>query len=647
MIRWAERYGYDLAYATAYDLHAGRVDPARHRGLVFPGRDEYWTDEMRTAVEEARERGTSLVFLSARTLYRRIELTPPPGPDRLLTCGRRRGRPGPALWRENDRAEQQLLGIQYAGPVPRPRPLIVRNAGHWLWEATGAHEGDALDGLVAGGADRYYPRTPLPAHDERILLAHSPYGDRQGARRHQETSLYRAPSGAWVFASGTLAWSPALDRPGHTDPGSSGPPPTCSTASANTTDALRGPAPAGPARTTPAAVPSAHTGESTYRPAPSRRCPRGARAGAGSAAGVPSVQPRGGTVSGFVDKPEPIQVPGLVHLHTGKVRELYRNEAGDLVMVASDRISAYDWVLPTEIPDKGRVLTQLSLWWFDQLADLLPNHVLSTDLPEGAPADWAGRTLVCKSLNMVPVECVARGYLTGSGLVEYNESRTVCGLALPHGLVDGSELPAPIFTPATKAAVGEHDENVSYEEVARQVGAETAAQLRQATLAAYSRARDIARDRGIILADTKFEFGYDGDSLVIADEVLTPDSSRFWPTRPVGAGARAAVVRQAVRPGLADLGRVGLGPQERAASAAAAAAGRGRHPGEVRGGVRAPDGHHLELTPGPGPGTPPAPGTLRRHDDEGPGHRPGPSSSERTTRFELATSTLARLRSTN
>ncbi|MDX3069905.1 phosphoribosylaminoimidazolesuccinocarboxamide synthase, partial [Streptomyces sp. ND04-05B] len=234
-------------------------------------------------------------------------------------------------------------------------------------------------------------------------------------------------------------------------------------------------------------------------------------------------------MSGFVEKPEPIQVPGLVHLHTGKVRELYQNEAGDLVMVASDRTSAFDWVLPTEIPDKGRVLTQLSLWWFDQLADLVPNHVLSTELPPGAPADWAGRTLVCKSLKMVPVEAVARGYLTGSGLLEYNDSRTVCGLALPEGLVDGSELPAPIFTPATKAAVGEHDENVSYEEVARQVGAETAAQLRQTTLAVYGRARDIARDRGIILADTKFEFGYEGDTLVLADEVLTPDSSPFWP----------------------------------------------------------------------------------------------------------------------
>ncbi|MFE9483953.1 phosphoribosylaminoimidazolesuccinocarboxamide synthase [Streptomyces spororaveus] len=236
-------------------------------------------------------------------------------------------------------------------------------------------------------------------------------------------------------------------------------------------------------------------------------------------------------MSGFVEKPEPVQVPGLVHLHTGKVRDLYRDEDGRLVMVASDRLSAFDWVLPTEIPDKGRVLTQLSLWWFDQLADLVPNHVISTDLPAGAPADWAGRTLICKNLDMVPVECVARGYLAGSGLVEYNQTRTVCGLALPEGLVDGSELPAPIFTPAAKAAVGEHDENVSYEEVARTTGAETAALLRQTTLAVYSRAREIARERGIILADTKFEFGFDpkDGTLVAADEVLTPDSSRFWP----------------------------------------------------------------------------------------------------------------------
>lgn len=219
VIRWAERYGYDLAYADARDLHAGRVDPTRYRGLIFPGHDEYWSVPMRTAVESAREHGTSLVFLSANTLYWQVELAPSPsGPDRLLTCRKRRGPGKSALWREIDRAEQQLLGIQYAGHVPEPRPLIVRNADHWLWEATGAHEGDGIDGMVAGEADRYYPRTPLPAYEERVLLAHSPYTDGAGARRHQETSLYRAPSGAWVFASGTFAWSPALDRPGHADP---------------------------------------------------------------------------------------------------------------------------------------------------------------------------------------------------------------------------------------------------------------------------------------------------------------------------------------------------------------------------------------------------------------------------------------------
>ena len=239
-------------------------------------------------------------------------------------------------------------------------------------------------------------------------------------------------------------------------------------------------------------------------------------------------------MSGFVEKPEPVQVPGLVHLHTGKVRELYRNATGELVMVASDRISAYDWVLPSEIPDKGRVLTRLSMWWFEQLSDLVPSHVISTEVPEGAPADWAGRVMVCRPLRMVPVECVARGYLTGSGFVEYRASRTVCGIALPEGLEDGSRLPAPIFTPATKAAVGEHDENVSFEEVAREVGPETAILLRQTTLAIYGRALELARERGLILADTKFEFGFaedgaDDQGLVLGDEVLTPDSSRFWP----------------------------------------------------------------------------------------------------------------------
>lgn len=236
---------------------------------------------------------------------------------------------------------------------------------------------------------------------------------------------------------------------------------------------------------------------------------------------------------GFTEKPRPVEVPGLVHVHSGKVREIYRDAAGNVVLVATDRISAYDWVLATEIPGKGRILTRLSQWWFDQVADLVPNHVISTDPPPGAPADWEGRTMTCRPLGMLPVEAVARGYLTGSGLEEYQQHRTVCGVALPPGLVDGSELPAPIFTPATKSAIGDHDVNVSYEDVARQLGPETAAQLRQASLALYSRGRDIARDRGIILADTKFEFGREDGAgpdgpLILADEIFTPDSSRFW-----------------------------------------------------------------------------------------------------------------------
>jgi len=220
-VRFAERYGYDLAYADARDLHAGRVDPTRYRGLVFPGHDEYWSVPMRRAAEAARAAGTSLVFLSANTMYWQVELAPSPSgdPDRLLSCrklhGDSKGRS--ALWRDQGEPEQLLLGVQYAGRVPQPAPLVVRNADHWLWEATGAGEGDEIPGLVAGEADRYYPRTPLPESTERILLAHSPYTAADGRRRHQETSLYRAPSGAYVFASGTFAWSPALDRPGHVD----------------------------------------------------------------------------------------------------------------------------------------------------------------------------------------------------------------------------------------------------------------------------------------------------------------------------------------------------------------------------------------------------------------------------------------------
>jgi len=197
-----------------------------------------------------------------------------------------------------------------------------------------------------------------------------------------------------------------------------------------------------------------------------------------------------------------------------------------LLVVASDRISAYDHILSTPIPDKGRVLTALSAWWFEQLADVVPNHLVSLDVPDQV----AGRAMICRRLEMHPVECVARGYLTGSGLAEYRESRSVCGVPLPEGLTEASRLPEPIFTPAAKAELGEHDENVTFERVIQMVGEPAATALRETTLALYGRAAEIARDRGIILADTKFEFGTDtsGD-LVLGDEVLTPDSSRFWP----------------------------------------------------------------------------------------------------------------------
>jgi len=224
--------------------------------------------------------------------------------------------------------------------------------------------------------------------------------------------------------------------------------------------------------------------------------------------------------------PQAPAIPGTEHLHSGKVRDLYRLADGNLLMVASDRISAFDWVLASTIPDKGAILTRMSLWWFEQLKDLVPNHVISTDVPEQV----AGRAVVCEPLRMFPVECVARGYLTGSGLSDYRATGAVCGVALPPGLEDGSRLETPIFTPATKAAVGDHDENVSFEAVAAEVGEELATELRSLTLEVYGRAEDIARERGIILADTKFEFGARADgTTVLADEVLTPDSSRFWP----------------------------------------------------------------------------------------------------------------------
>jgi phosphoribosylaminoimidazole-succinocarboxamide synthase len=215
------------------------------------------------------------------------------------------------------------------------------------------------------------------------------------------------------------------------------------------------------------------------------------------------------------------------HIASGKVRELYELPDGRLLFVASDRISAFDYVLPTPIPDKGRVLTAMSIWWFDQLADVVPNHLLSTEVP----AEFAGRAMICEQLEMLPVECIARGYLTGSGLSDYKRTGAVSGIALPAGLVDGSRLPQPLFTPSTKAPQGEHDENISLSDVEDTIGSDAAAELERLTLAVYSRAEEIARARGIILADTKFEFGRRGADgpIVLGDEVLTPDSSRFWP----------------------------------------------------------------------------------------------------------------------
>jgi phosphoribosylaminoimidazole-succinocarboxamide synthase len=213
-------------------------------------------------------------------------------------------------------------------------------------------------------------------------------------------------------------------------------------------------------------------------------------------------------------------------LHSGKVRDVYA-DGEDLILVASDRVSVYDVVLPTHIPDKGKVLTQLSLWWFEQLADLVPHHVISA---ADVPAEFAGRAIRVKRLTMLPVECIARGYLAGLGLKEYEKAGAVSGVPLPDGLVEGSRLPSPVFTPTTKAPVGEHDEFITFDEVAGDIGTDVAARLRDLTLAVYSRGAEIAAARGIIVADTKLEFGLAADgTLTLGDEVLTPDSSRFWP----------------------------------------------------------------------------------------------------------------------
>lgn len=222
------------------------------------------------------------------------------------------------------------------------------------------------------------------------------------------------------------------------------------------------------------------------------------------------------------------QLSDYKHLSAGKVRELYEIDDDTLLMVATDRISSYDWILSTPVPDKGRVLTAMSFHFFDIID--FPNHLAGGPEDERIPAEVLGRAMVCKKLDMVPVECVARGYLTGSGLIDYKATQQVCGVDLPAGLVESSQLPEPIFTPAAKAELGEHDENVSLAQVADMVGKDLAEELKADTLKIYTQAATVAKERGIILADTKFEFGRDKDgTLVIGDEVLTPDSSRYWP----------------------------------------------------------------------------------------------------------------------
>jgi phosphoribosylaminoimidazole-succinocarboxamide synthase len=220
-------------------------------------------------------------------------------------------------------------------------------------------------------------------------------------------------------------------------------------------------------------------------------------------------------------------------VHQGKVRDVYA-DGDELILVASDRVSVYDVILPTPIPDKGKILTQLSLWWFDQLAGVIPNHVVSaTDVP----AEFAGRAIRVKKLRMVGVECIARGYITGSGMAQYRLDGTICGVPLPAGLTEADRLPQPIFTPSTKAPIGEHDEAMTFAEVQAAVGADVAEELRRITLEVYARGAEIAAERGIIIADTKIELGWDASgALVLGDEVLTPDSSRFWPASDYQAG---------------------------------------------------------------------------------------------------------------
>ena len=230
-----------------------------------------------------------------------------------------------------------------------------------------------------------------------------------------------------------------------------------------------------------------------------------------------------------------LSIPGWTHIYSGKVRDLYvpsdatsHSGADQMLVVASDRISAYDYVLPSLIPGKGKFLTQLTLWWFEQLEDVVDTHLISTYVPD----EVKGRAMITRRLRMFPIECVVRGYITGSAMTEYKETGEICGIQLPDGLVEADRLETPIFTPAAKAEVGEHDENISFEQVAQRVGMREAMELRATSLRIYERAHEFARERGIVLADTKFEFGMSPDAgdgeIILADEVLTPDSSRFW-----------------------------------------------------------------------------------------------------------------------
>lgn len=248
---------------------------------------------------------------------------------------------------------------------------------------------------------------------------------------------------------------------------------------------------------------------------------------------------------GLAGPPQALLIPGWTHFRTGKVRDLYTNEKQEILLVASDRISAYDWVLPTKIPGKGAVLTQLSLFWFELLEDVVANHIISTDVPTIVE----DRAIIVQPLDMFEIECVARGYLTGSGWSEYQSNHAVCGNSLPVGLLDGSKLPHTIFTPATKAEIGNHDINIDFESVAIRIGNDDAQPLRNLTIKLYDTAADFAYSRGIILADTKFEFGRStSGEIVLADEALTPDSSRFWELSTWTPGhAQASFDKQYVR----------------------------------------------------------------------------------------------------